>query len=164
MVRCFQWFKDTKMKANHNCRRFPAVWHHVVSNGSKILKWKQITTIVPDAFIKNSCFQWFKDTKMKANHNWCAFLNPLKIVVSNGSKILKWKQITTWRQFRRRLPGCFQWFKDTKMKANHNQRPQFLGGGRVVSNGSKILKWKQITTKIGSLYELVTLFPMVQRY
>ena len=35
--------------------------------------------------------------------------------------------------------GCVQWFKDTKLKANHNN----LGGGdldmAVVSNGSKIL-------------------------
>ena len=36
-----------------------------------------------------SCFQWFKDTKMKANHNLAkiAYANPL--AVSNGSKILK---------------------------------------------------------------------------
>ena len=36
-----------------------------------------------------SCFQWFKDTKMKANHN--PVLSPLKLLlaVSNGSKILK---------------------------------------------------------------------------
>ena len=42
-----------------------------------------------------SCFQWFKDTKMKANHNMLKAAN-IKIY------------------------GCFQWFKDTKMKANHN--------------------------------------------
>ena len=36
-----------------------------------------------------SCFQWFKDTKMKANHNdvFCHILTV--IAVSNGSKILK---------------------------------------------------------------------------
>ena len=38
--------------------------------------------------IMGSCFQWFKDTNLKANHN-----NPLGssisvVVVSNGSKIL----------------------------------------------------------------------------
>ena len=42
-----------------------------------------------------SCFQWFKDTKMKANHN-------------------EYKK-------RKGQKGCFQWFKDTKMKANHNK-------------------------------------------
>ena len=36
--------------------------------------------------------------------------------------------------------SCFQWFKDTKMKANHNNRDLDLFLKRAVSNGSKILK------------------------
>ena len=36
--------------------------------------------------------------------------------------------------------GCFQWFKDTKMKANHNGAVIVRKEGRAVSNGSKILK------------------------
>ena len=36
--------------------------------------------------------------------------------------------------------SCFQWFKDTKMKANHNQEEEFLQHRKAVSNGSKILK------------------------
>ena len=36
-----------------------------------------------------SCFQWFKDTKMKANHNLTVPGNIPIIAVSNGSKILK---------------------------------------------------------------------------
>ena len=44
VISCFQWFKDTKMKANHN----------------------EVRTVIEAAL---SCFQWFKDTKMKANHN-----------------------------------------------------------------------------------------------
>ena len=39
-----------------------------------------------------------------------------------------------------RLSGCFQWFKDTKMKANHNNPTAFNAQGGAVSNGSKILK------------------------
>ena len=35
---CFQWFKDTKMKANHNESLFDDEWWFTVSNGSKILK------------------------------------------------------------------------------------------------------------------------------
>ena len=62
-----------------------------------------------------NCFQWFKDTKMKANHN------PVPVRISTNG-------------------NCFQWFKDTKMKANHNGRllPSHAPG--TVSNGSKILK------------------------
>ena len=36
-----------------------------------------------------SCFQWFKDTKMRANHNYIIALAVLRFAVSNGSKILK---------------------------------------------------------------------------
>ena len=36
-----------------------------------------------------SCFQWFKDTKMKANHNEVEVVETCTDAVSNGSKILK---------------------------------------------------------------------------
>ena len=36
--------------------------------------------------------------------------------------------------------SCFQWFKDTKMKANHNHFDNVLKISNAVSNGSKILK------------------------
>ena len=36
--------------------------------------------------------------------------------------------------------SCFQWFKDTKMKANHNAEKETIFVSRAVSNGSKILK------------------------
>ena len=35
--------------------------------------------------------------------------------------------------------GCFQWFKDTNLKANHNETSSGTHRSRVVSNGSKIL-------------------------
>ena len=36
--------------------------------------------------------------------------------------------------------SCFQWFKDTKMKANHNNGVLAVRHSPAVSNGSKILK------------------------
>ena len=35
--------------------------------------------------------------------------------------------------------SCFQWFKDTNLKANHNYTGDELWSLYVVSNGSKIL-------------------------
>ena len=35
--------------------------------------------------------------------------------------------------------GCFQWFKDTNLKANHNGFLFQLFNNGAVSNGSKIL-------------------------
>ena len=37
---------------------------------------------------KKSCFQWFKDTNLKANHNAQSAQRQDSSVVSNGSKIL----------------------------------------------------------------------------
>ena len=138
MLNCFLWFKDTKMKANHNNGAIRTSKHITVSYGSKILKWKQITTgkgMDPNLV---DCFLWFKDTKMKANHNCSLWLAPSCNTVSYGSKILKWKQITTKWLFFEYKYYCFLWFKDTKMKANHNPR------------------------HIHHIY--IGLFPMVQRY
>ena len=38
VISCFQWFKDTKMKANHNAGLNTFNYEQAVSNGSKILK------------------------------------------------------------------------------------------------------------------------------
>ena len=161
---CFQWFKDTNLKANHNCRfnYFPD--KIVVSNGSKILIWKQITTIMSMFLWWIGCFQWFKDTNLKANHNKIQSRNRLHTVVSNGSKILIWKQITTPLTAPPAPWCCFQWFKDTNLKANHNILTILKLLSLVVSNGSKILIWKQITTSLIASTMTIRLFPMVQRY
>ena len=161
---CFQWFKDTNLKANHNGQSQSHILPPVVSNGSKILIWKQITTESSKGNETTGCFQWFKDTNLKANHNTNIDLAVVKMVVSNGSKILIWKQITTLLLKYTFQWSCFQWFKDTNLKANHNQSVKSKSYGRVVSNGSKILIWKQITTKQISLLISIQLFPMVQRY
>ena len=34
--------------------------------------------------------------------------------------------------------SCFQWFKDTNLKVNHNHATPLLDYATVVSNGSKI--------------------------
>ncbi len=161
---CFLWFKDTKMKANHNPGQVLVGGHLTVSCGSKILKWKQITTLTSHDFPGTDCFLWFKDTKMKANHNAKRLSKMEFITVSCGSKILKWKQITTSITAGKTYWNCFLWFKDTKMKANHNQSTVLHASTRTVSCGSKILKWKQITTYTLLSVLSILLFPVVQRY
>ena len=152
------------MKANHNRYIALQLFHYTVSYGSKILKWKQITTVMKFLTISTYCFLWFKDTKMKANHNQCFGWSYQRTTVSYGSKILKWKQITTMMALVYCITYCFLWFKDTKMKANHNCNDARKSSGRTVSYGSKILKWKQITTRRLFLKGAGLLFPMVQRY
>ena len=161
---CLQWFKDTNLKANHNWTSWRGRHLPVVSNGSKILIWKQITTRTSCTSPTNSCLQWFKDTNLKANHNLKLANENGTIVVSNGSKILIWKQITTGPMYWHARRSCLQWFKDTNLKANHNALLHEVGQDGVVSNGSKILIWKQITTSRRPALPAAALSPMVQRY
>ena len=67
-------------------------------------------------------------------------------VVSNTSKVLKRKQITTGAYIHYYICSCFQYIKGTKKKANHNERAKSFSAVWVVSNTSKVLKRKQITT------------------
>ena len=101
---------------------------------------------------------------MKANHNGKKLILKDEGAVSNGSKLLKWKQITTPAGFKCSSGSCFQWLKVTKMKANHNSDNNFDISILAVSNGSKLLKWKQITTEEDYLYSEGVLFPMAQSY
>ena len=86
------------------------------------------------------------------------------LVVFNGSKILIRKQITTPTKITSWGKSCFQWFKDTNSKANHNELAAIEDEKRVVFNGSKILIRKQITTEIQIQAFVFLLFSMVQRY
>ena len=65
------------------------LFNQVVSNTSKILKRKQITTEVAKTYLRKCCFQYVKDTKKKANHNRIFVTEGEAAVVSNTSKILK---------------------------------------------------------------------------
>ena len=111
-----------------------------------------------------SCFQYIKGTKKKANHNnfFPAFISIT--VVSNTSKALKRKQITTYLYPHSRLECCFQYIKGTKKKANHNIMAASVQALDVVSNTSKVLKRKQITTSISTANFNRELFPIHQRY
>ena len=69
-ISCIQWFKDTNLKANHNSSIKNINMINAVFNGSKILIWKQITTNLALLYPWLRCIQWFKDTNLKANHNY----------------------------------------------------------------------------------------------
>ena len=77
----------------------------------------------------------------------CVLEYSVDSVVSNTSKVLKRKQITTVMDKPKRKKRCFQYIKGTKKKANHNSAHVDYAVAKVVSNTSKVLKRKQITTQ-----------------
>ena len=122
---CFQYIKGTKKKANHNANSEVINHPIIVSNTSKVLKRKQITTRTRKYYRQQYCFQYIKGTKKKANHNCIFFKCLVESIVSNTSKVLKRKQITTHSLFREKSVDCFQYIKGTKKKANHNRLRTF---------------------------------------
>ena len=124
---CFQYCKDTNLKANHNCVGEGVYQGDAVSNTAKILIWKQITTYKLSCVCTVCCFQYCKDTNLKANHNSLSSCKPSISAVSNTAKILIWKQITTNMDFLCTRKSCFQYCKDTNLKANHNCRRRICG-------------------------------------
>ncbi len=59
MFGCFQWFKDTKMKANHNDPCDVHILQTAVSDG-KIIKYKQINNIVRPKTLRFALFPFFR--------------------------------------------------------------------------------------------------------
>ena len=161
---CFQWFKGTNLKANHNLQHLRIDFRGVVSNGSKVQIWKQITTTLTYANRFIRCFQWFKGTNLKANHNVLSFLYVFVFVVSNGSKVQIWKQITTVEPRARGCEPLFPMVQRYKFESKSQLSDRWEQSYCVVSNGSKVQIWKQITTANIMNMADIRLFPMVQRY
>ena len=84
---CFQWSKDTNLKANHNVSRSIYVPNELFSMVQRY-KFESKSQLNQNIFmIEFSCFQWSKDTNLKANHNPAHINIVSRFVVFNGPKI-----------------------------------------------------------------------------
>ena len=213
---CVIRYKDTNLKAIHNsCLQSPA-WRWAVSSDTKIQIWKQFTTRhcrrrVPLAlchpiqrykFESNSqqsfkrsqirvcCVIRYKDTNLKAIHNYRRCVCPRFPAVSSDTKIQIWKQFTTGEVkgvFRQQLCHpiqrykfesnsqheavspkqvlrCVIRYKDTNLKAIHNSAALWLWRPTAVSSDTKIQIWKQFTTHNVIVILLWLLCHPIQRY
>ena len=71
VFRCIIRYKDTNLKAIHNSNRFMHIRRSVVLSDTKIQIWKQFTTHSLDLINMASCIIRYKDTNLKAIHNFC---------------------------------------------------------------------------------------------
>ena len=139
--------------------------------------------------ILNSCYQKYKEQKLKANHNPCGSISLSEKVVTKNTKTKSWKQITTLQvrvsvvnvllpKIQRTkvesksqhnavgnwyMQCCYQKYKEQKLKANHNNATSVAKGITVVTKNTKNKSWKQITTpaQMAQWYHL--LLPKIQR-
>ena len=145
-IGCFLYNKVTKLKTNHNIWKVTTGWILAVSYITKLLNWKQITTKSVSYLVHICCFLYNKVTKLKTNHNLCINNWCSVCAVSYITKLLNWKQITTYFNQFGQNEGCFLYNKVTKLKTNHNLCIIMYKIISAVSYITKLLNWKQITT------------------
>ena len=136
------------------------------------------------------CCDQYKDTNLKAIHNWWPLLLPKRFVVAISTKIQIWKQFTTGGRPLQRpqrllrsvqrykfesnsqprcaknnsTECCCDQYKDTNLKAIHNLSTTRTLITSVVAISTKIQIWKQFTTVAQYFVHRVRLLRSVQRY
>ena len=121
--RCFRYHKGTDFQANHNKNKKVDKSSNVVLDTTKVLIFKQITTIRRWFSRIKRCFRYHKGTDFQANHNLTKLLISFHRVVLDTTKVLIFKQITT----------------------NYGS---FIRCCHVVLDTTKVLIFKQITTDL----------------
>ena len=162
----------------------------VVLHDTKIQIWKQFTTTMPlfsrrdrlyytiqrYKFESNSqptstvstlivsCITRYKDTNLKASHNWPGSGALQPVVVLHDTKIQIWKQFTT-AVVLFNLPGqLYYTIQRYKFESNSQLRLKSVLQRIVVLHDTKIQIWKQFTTRMNANVLQVMLYYTIQRY
>ena len=148
--RCITQYKNTNLKANHNCQLLIINILTGVSPNTKIQIWKQITTAwLQIAMLKpvyhpiqkykfesksqpnknadtagKRCITQYKNTNLKANHNCVRRQITPPIGVSPNTKIQIWKQITTREVFSKSLNMVYHPIQKYKFESKSQQSSQ----------------------------------------
>ena len=146
--------------------------------------------ITANTALRYGCITQYKNTNLKANHNHNLNSCHRPKGVSPNTKIQIWKQITTIGgndenyfgvyhpiqkyKFESKsqhndinlgiLNRCITQYKNTNLKANHNQRYKEIAQSGGVSPNTKIQIWKQITTNLLQKYMNVLVYHPIQKY
>ena len=96
---CSHYVKDTHLKAIHNCGQKRNPTKKIVPTMSKILIWKQFTTLVRRMVLRLVLFPLCQRYSFESNSQLYACWFAVSIIVPTMSKILIWKQFTTLRWF-----------------------------------------------------------------
>ena len=113
---------------------------------TKIVKSRQITTLVYELCKTVGCDLSHKNSKIKANHNLMAGKVFKVIGVIYHTKIVKSRQITTVVPEGNDIAWCDLSHKNSKIKANHNKTSIMSVHSLGVIYHTKIVKSRQITT------------------
>ena len=169
---CCNQYKDTNLKAIHNQHPFIRLVNGLLQSVQRYKFESNSQQLLTTPKLRYCCCNQYKDTNLKAIHNMNAALSFWGAVVAISTKIQIWKQFTTWRgntpSLHRLLQSvqrykfesnsqrdgsladwlgcCCNQYKDTNLKAIHNQIRRIVKLIWVVAISTKIQIWKQFTT------------------
>ena len=133
MVQRYKFESKSQLHGNNQksaLELFSMVQRYKFESKSQLPTWRY--------YYSRCCFQWSKDTNLKANHN-NIYRYEKDIVLF--SMVQRYKFESKSQHFcatASASPCCFQWSKDTNLKANHNSQSWLAGIIQVVFNGPKI--------------------------
>ena len=94
-VCCIIWYKDTNLKAIHNPKMRATMLlllYYLIQRYKFESNSQQESALMADTL---SCIIWYKDTNLKAIHNYLLWEYTSACVVLSDTKIQIWKQFTT---------------------------------------------------------------------
>ena len=142
----FIWYKDTNLKAIHNFILECLGKSCVVLSDTKIQIWKQFTTEHILSACLPCCIIWYKDTNLKAIHNYCVDFSCHSLVVLSDTKIQIWKQFTTVAIADIHLLGLYYLIQRYKFESNSQPL------------------WKSTTIQVSCIIWYKGLYYLIQRY
>ena len=110
------------------------------------------------------CFRYHKGTDFQANHNHLVLINlaTLLFQIPQRYRFSSKSQLISVRICN--YSGCFRYHKGTDFQANHNYTCTLNRAGGVVLDTTKVQIFKQITTQLGIVIVVLSLFQIPQRY
>ena len=136
---CCNQYKDTNLKAIHNSFTNVVLKYGVVAISTKIQIWKQFTTAIVGYVDQQRLLQSVQRYKFESNSQ-----RKRKTETNNNC--------------------CCNQYKDTNLKAIHNEDTDCALAAKVVAISTKIQIWKQFTTVLGLPPSRLALLQSVQRY
>ena len=110
------------------------------------------------------CIIWYKDTNLKAIHNYCVDFSCHSLVVLSDTKIQIWKQFTTKHLTGIVAKGLYYLIQRYKFESNSQRLSTWRLRLTVVLSDTKIQIWKQFATHWWYASLRYSLYYLIQRY
>ena len=161
---CIIWYKDTNLKAIHN-RMMHIIIEFVLYYLIQRYKFESNSQhIFIFIILCVCCIIWYKDTNLKAIHNYRFIAKFIFIVVLSDTKIQIWKQFTTSVEIDILVGMLYYLIQRYKFESNSQLCHGSFLRIQVVLSDTKIQIWKQFTTWGSKSMGSHKLYYLIQRY